>query len=85
MPKFEVPMCRDAQESTWIEVEAESVDEALDAAYQLAKHENWEISWELDDYVGDVYCPDPDMIKEEGSEHAYCADSSEIKEVDDGS
>ena len=63
MPKYSVPMARDTTDFTRVEVEADSPEEAEEKAYQEAR-DNWNLNWELTDYVGKPYCTDVDDIKE---------------------
>lgn len=64
MKKFRVCMTRDTAESTWIEVEAESREEAEREAYDEA-YDNRNLKWEPDDWWGKPYCGDMDTCIEE--------------------
>ena len=63
MPKFKVPMARDTTDFIYIEVEADSPEEAEERAYQEART-NWDLEWEPSDDAGKPYCTDIDDIEE---------------------
>lgn len=63
MPKFNVPMARETSDFIYIEVEADSPEEAEEKAYQEART-NWDLEWESSDDVGKPYCIDTDEIEE---------------------
>lgn len=58
MPKYRIMMTRDTSDTAYIEVEADNLEAAEDAAYQIARYED-DVDWEPDDWCGKPYCPDP--------------------------
>jgi hypothetical protein len=63
LKKFDVPMTRNVTESVWLQVEAEDPQDAIDKAYKIAR-DVWDLNWQLDDHIGDVYCGHPDSVIE---------------------
>lgn len=59
MNKYRIMMTRDTSDTAYIEVEANSIEEAEDLAYTIARYED-DVAWEPDDWCGKPYCPDPE-------------------------
>lgn len=59
MNKYRIMMTRDTTDTAYIEVEADSVEEAEDLAYTIARYED-DVVWEPDSWCGKPYCPDPE-------------------------
>jgi hypothetical protein len=57
MPKYLVPVTREATETTMVDVSARSRREAVDKAVAEASAKPWEFDWVADDNSGDQSDP----------------------------
>lgn len=72
MPKFNIPVTRDCTETTMVDVEAATVEDAIHEALVEANDEPWKFDWTHDDNSGDQnvaeFVGDPDEIEPEEEE-----------------